>query len=254
MPGGPERDQLLRGSCSGDVALEQQLANLLRADEANTVSDIPEISQGVVEFGADEAVPVSIGPYQVHRMVGQGGMAIVFESTHNTTGRRYAVKLIRVFISSLRSRERLKLEAESLSRLGHQGIAKFHEAGMAQIVYPSGVTARAPFIAMEFIEGVPIDRFAADNRLDFEQRIRLIIQALRGLHHAHQQGVIQRKHWCSAAALVPVSSTGVINKQSPHRYGRGSEELQAILKVQVLLPNKLEVGLVDQGGRLQSMP
>lgn len=192
LPGGPDRDRQLKQRCAGDLTLERQLIELLRADEQNTMSDVSDLADGIVEFGADEAVPLSIGPYLVTRLVGQGGMAMVFEASHSATGRRYAVKLIRAFISSLRSRERLKLEAESLSRLGHPGIAKFHEAGIALVTYPSGVTARAPFIAMEFVDGIPIDRYVAESSPGVEPTIRLVLEALRALHHAHQQGVIHR--------------------------------------------------------------
>ena len=74
-----------------------------------------------------------------------------------------------------------------LGQLHHSGIAQVYEAGTADTDF--GVQ---PFFAMEFIDGRPLNAFAAEKRLTVRQRLRLFVKVCRAVQHAHQSGIIHR--------------------------------------------------------------
>src|SRR5580698_2494755 len=112
-------------------------ASLRKAADGNAVDDAP----GDI-----------IGPYQLLRPLGMGGMGSVWlaERSDASPQRRIAVKLpLRGWARGVA--ERLKQERDTLAGLEHPNIARLYDAG----VTPAG----RPYLAMEFVDGVPIDAF-----------------------------------------------------------------------------------------------
>ncbi|MFO0826588.1 MAG: serine/threonine-protein kinase [Phycisphaerales bacterium] len=132
---------------------------------------------------ADSLAPQQIGRYRVVRELGHGGFGRVYLAEQEHPKRRVAVKVLRAGCSSTDAR-RLLFEAEALARLDHPAIARVYECGAVT----EGDTR--PFIAMEFVDGVSLDRHAAS--LDRRARCALLEQVCEGLEHAHRRGVLHR--------------------------------------------------------------
>jgi tetratricopeptide (TPR) repeat protein len=129
---------------------------------------------------------LEVGAYTLERPLGHGGMGSVWLA-HRTDGRfegRVAVKLMSPALLGSSGVERFRREGSLLARLAHPGIARLHDAGVAP--------TRQPYLVIEFIDGQPIDRFVADRSLSVEDRVRLVLQVLDALAHAHANLVIHR--------------------------------------------------------------
>ncbi len=119
-------------------------------------------------------------------------MGAVYDAVHESTHRRAAVKLIRAGVSTQRARERFRIEAETLARLNHPRIAQVYDAGSGEVTYADGTRLHRPFIAMEWVDGLPVIEFASRNKLSADERVSLVSRILQAVHHAHQRGVIHR--------------------------------------------------------------
>jgi predicted Ser/Thr protein kinase len=142
---------------------------------------------GLLDGAADAALPERIGSYRVVRLLGRGGMGVVFEAEQESPSRRVAVKVLRMGLESPALRARFAHEALLLARLQHPGIAQIYEAGSATV---GG--EELPFFAMELVRGVPVTQFAHENRLGLRARLELLACIADAVQHAHQKGVIHR--------------------------------------------------------------
>lgn len=183
-----QREQWLQARCEGDDALRDEVLELLDLHEQN--------ADGVLDLDPPEAVveqaPIRIGRYRIVRLLGTGGMSSVYEAVHQTTSTHTALKVIRVGLATARQRARFQIEAELLARLNHPHIAHFKDAGQSEAEYADGSHTPRSYIAMEYVDGVPIHKFAADRNLTRHQRVRLISMVARAVQHAHERGIIHR--------------------------------------------------------------
>jgi tetratricopeptide (TPR) repeat protein len=131
-----------------------------------------------------------IGTYTIGCEVGRGGMGVVYKATQDSPRRRVALKVMKPGPRSRTDLTRFRREAEILGRLSHPNIAAVFEA--RTIECGGGSLEEIPFIAMEFVDGVPITEFAAVRGLDAAARVALIESAADALHHAHEQNVLHR--------------------------------------------------------------
>lgn len=130
-------------------------------------------------------LPTSIGPYLVHRRLGEGGMGIVYEAEQQSPRRLVAIKVVRGGANIDDYRLRLfQREAQTLARLKHPSIAA---------VYEGGRTADGEhFFAMELVSGVPLNRYVETNSIPLRERLRLFQAICHAIQYAHQRGVIHR--------------------------------------------------------------
>jgi eukaryotic-like serine/threonine-protein kinase len=149
---------------------------------------------------ADRAMPETLGQYRVLRVVGEGGMGIVYEAEQPSPKRRVALKVIASGLASKSAIARFRHEAQILGQLKHPGIAQIYEAGTD----PVGGDA---FFAMEFIEGTPLNTFCDSKALATAARIELLAKVCDAVQHAHTKGVIHRD-LKPGNILVEVSDTG----------------------------------------------
>jgi len=134
---------------------------------------------GAVAIGAD------IGVWHVLKRIGEGGMATVYEAVRRDLDmpKRAALKTVRGR-SSDALRHRFARERRILATLEHPNIATLLDGGT--------LADGAPWFAMEFVEGVRIDDWCAQRRLDLKARIRLILQVCRAVQYAHNRLVVHR--------------------------------------------------------------
>lgn len=126
--------------------------------------------------------PKKIGNYHVVRELGRGGMGVVFLCRQEGLDRHVAVKVM-PHLASATWRENFQQEGMLAARLQHSGIAHVYEAGLFELG-----DIEYPYLAMEYVEGVPLDEFAAN--LAPRKRISLLAQCLDAVVYAHGRGVI----------------------------------------------------------------
>lgn len=171
------------------AAWRDRLASLLaHSDRAEPLLETrPRIETADFAPPPDSAEPGAVGPYQLLRQLGQGGMARVWlaERTDMLQARRVALKLPYRDTGSWHDTalaERLRREREILATLEHPHIARLYDAGVA--------ADGQPWLALEYVAGERIDTHAA--ALPVAQRLRLFVQVVRAVAHAHAQLVVHR--------------------------------------------------------------
>lgn len=180
-----QRVDWARGACVGDPELWRQLLALLQAD-----ADRSDPLQQVIDAGADWIGSSSpehgqrLGPWRLLERIGEGGMGTVFlaERDDDEYRRRVAIKLIRGFPDQDRL-ERLRTERQILADLDHPNIAALLDGGSEQ---------GQPWLAMEYIDGEPLDQWCATRGLSLLERGRLLIRVIVAVQYAHQRLVIHR--------------------------------------------------------------
>jgi len=165
----------------------EQAARLHETDFAATLPGRMSIGSGEP---ADERAALdpgdAVGPYRLVRLLGSGGMAVVWlaERADGQFSRTVALKV------PLRTRaggnlaQRFVRERDILARLEHAHIGRFYDAGVA--------ADGTPYIAMEYVEGLPIDAYCDALRLDLRARLDLFRQVLDAVQYAHAHLVIHR--------------------------------------------------------------
>jgi len=129
--------------------------------------------------------PDEIGPYRLQQLIGEGGMGRVYLAEQSEpVQRRVALKLTRRGLDSDDAAARFRAERQALAVLEHPNIARVFDAGATD--------GGRPWFAMEYIDGVPINRWAADRALTLRQRIELLLPICEAVQHAHAKGLIHR--------------------------------------------------------------
>jgi serine/threonine protein kinase/tetratricopeptide (TPR) repeat protein len=180
-----DRGAFLEQQCGSDDALRREIEALLTHDDADDgFLEKPAIETAAV---ASRSIPERIGAYRVIRLLGEGGMGVVYLAEQRHPFRRVALKVMLSAWASPRMLKRFEHEAQVLARLQHPGIAQIFEAAIAES--PAG---SQPYFAMEYVEGRPITEFARSGALSLRERLGLMIRVCEAVQHAHQKGVIHR--------------------------------------------------------------
>jgi serine/threonine-protein kinase len=149
-------------------------------------------SEGFLDGAATAAFPEAtlagkrIGAYTLERRLGYGGMGTVWLA-HRSDGRyegRAAVKLLNAALIGHPAEQRFIREGSVLARLQHPNIAHLIDAGVAH--------GQQPYLVLEYVEGERIDRYCETRDLTVEQRIRLFIDVLAAVAHAHRNLIVHR--------------------------------------------------------------
>lgn len=125
------------------------------------------------------------GPYRELEEIGRGGMGVVYKARDSRDGRTLAVKTIQ-YLASTDQQARLALvrEAGLMARLKHPNIATVFDVGRQEGFL---------FIAMEYLEGDPLNRAMQKREaLTFSRRLEVIRQTCMALQHAHEHGIVHR--------------------------------------------------------------
>jgi eukaryotic-like serine/threonine-protein kinase len=174
-----------------DPTLRTELEALLRAADApaNPLDTPPviELQQAEAALGGGPFQAGSrVGPYVLERLIGEGGMGWVWlaERTDGTLKRKVALKLPKWTWALPDLTERLAQERDILASLEHANIARLYDAGMDAM--------GRPYLAMEYVEGQPIDAYCRDRDLSVEDRLQLVRQVAGAVSYAHSRLVVHR--------------------------------------------------------------
>lgn len=179
-----ERRGLIESLSKGDGELAAEVYALLDASEAEE-SETESRRANSLESGAS-ARPRRVGPYEINRLLGRGGMGAVYLA-HRADGQfeqEVAIKLIDLPLATDVFRERFRQERQILAGLQHPYIARLLDGGVAQ----NGDL----YLAMEYVDGVPIHTFCRQHQLSESQRLAVFIQVCEAVQFAHQNLVVHR--------------------------------------------------------------
>jgi serine/threonine protein kinase len=133
----------------------------------------------------EKAVRRKIGKYAVVGRIGRGGMGMVYRGWDEVLEREVAVKTLTAEgTQDEESRQRFQIEARAAARLQHANIVT---------VFELGEDRGLPYIAMELLPGVDLESLVrAGDPLLLEEKLEIMAQVLRGLHFAHEHGIVHR--------------------------------------------------------------
>ena len=190
----PSAEDVVR-LCGSDQDLAREVLVLLRANIRER-----EQQRFYSEKTGTEMLGRRIGPYQVERLLGRGGMGAVYlaRRADGEFDQRVAIKVIGLPLDSPFFRQRLKLERQILANLEHPHIARLLDGG----VTPEGML----YLVVEYVEGATVENYCRDNRLGIADRVRLLAKVCEAVHYAHRHLVI---HCDLKPGNILVNSEGI---------------------------------------------
>jgi serine/threonine protein kinase/tetratricopeptide (TPR) repeat protein len=186
-----DREAYLARSCGDDEALLAEARDLLAEAEATSIHVATAQLRARLERAAAEMVdepddhPARIGPYQILRPLGRGGMGVVYLGRQEQPLERdVAIKVIRRGFASRDAVGRFESERRALALMQHPNIARVYDAGATE--------DGQPYVVMEPVVGPPITDYCDQCRLGLDERLRLFRSVCHAIQHAHQKGIIHR--------------------------------------------------------------
>jgi eukaryotic-like serine/threonine-protein kinase len=191
----PEARERWIDTLSGSRAdLRPTLRRMLSATSAPETSDVINLMRPIAAaVHAAAAQPEAselqagehIGPYELVREIGRGGMGFVWlaDRADGAFKRSVALKLPVVTWGG-RLGERMARERDILAALEHPNIARFYDAGVDSM--------GRPFMAMEYVEGQAIDVYCRERQLSMRDRLGLVLDVAKAVAYAHSKLVIHR--------------------------------------------------------------
>jgi len=135
--------------------------------------------------GGDGDTPESIGPYRLVRVIGEGGMGLVYEAEQlQPLKRMVALKIVKRGMDTHEFVARFESERQALALMDHPAIAKVFDAGATE--------HGRPYFVMEYVKGIPITDFCDQENLSLTERLTLFVHVCEGVQHAHQKAIIHR--------------------------------------------------------------
>lgn len=182
------RAALLDRHAVDDPATAAEVRSLLEAHQ--TAGGFIETPAGVAAARvAGVAAGVegrSVGPYRLVREIGRGGMGTVYLAARadGSFDRQVALKVLRPGLDTAEVLQRFRHERQTLAGLDHPNIARLLDGG--------STGEGLPYLAMEFVEGTPIDRYCRERRLPVARRLDLFCTLAHAVQAAHRALVVHR--------------------------------------------------------------
>jgi hypothetical protein len=132
----------------------------------------------------DPRVGSQLGPYRIERVIGRGGMGVVYLATHEGLQRRVALKLLAPdYADEDTFRARFLRESRMAAAIDHPNIIPIYEAGEVGGTY---------FLAMRYVEGTDLAALVRGGPLAPRQAVHILGQVASALDAAHEQGLVHR--------------------------------------------------------------
>ena len=169
-------------------ALRRMLASHAKHESADFMARPPILALAPTDEGS--ASPFAggemVGPYRLLRELGAGGMGEVWlaERADGALKRRVALKLPTLGVRRAVLVQRFERERDILAGLEHPAIARLYDAGFA--------ADGQPYLALEYVEGQPIDTWCRERALPIRERVRLLTQVGEAVAFAHSRLVLHR--------------------------------------------------------------
>jgi serine/threonine protein kinase/tetratricopeptide (TPR) repeat protein len=192
------RQSALEAACGDDSTLYEEVHSLLSWDVGGTVfleeSPLLGLRTGRADGQAPKPGGVSadamdgqaVGAYRITARIGQGGMGTVHRAIRADAAyeKAVAIKVISREMASDQFIRQFKQERQALAALDHPNIARLLDGGTT----PDG----RPYFIMEFVDGVPLDRYCETHSLAIEQRLTLFRSVCSAVQYAHENLIVHR--------------------------------------------------------------
>lgn len=184
------RDRFIEEHCADSPEQAAKLRRMVQAHaEQHRLLDNPtQVIVFAAESSGQDNQPREgsvIGCYKLLEQIGEGGMGLVYMAEQQQPiRRRVAMKIIKADLSSSQVLARFEAEREALSRLDHPNITRILDAG--------ATVGGRPYFVMELVRGTSLTEYCDQQQASIEERLELMEQTCRAVHHAHQKGVIHR--------------------------------------------------------------
>ncbi|MEO8061726.1 MAG: serine/threonine-protein kinase [Pseudomonadota bacterium] len=184
----PERAAWLASLPAEHADLREPLGELLAGRAAVETDDflnrLPEFSAApsALTLGPESIV----GPYRLLRELGTGGTSSVWlaELVDHSIQRKVALKLPHLGLVDRGIAERIARERQILASLEHPNIARLYDAGLDE--------RGRPYLALEYVDGVPPDEYCQTAQLDICAKLSLFLNILRAVAFAHARLIVHR--------------------------------------------------------------
>ncbi|MEO5881908.1 MAG: protein kinase [Caldimonas sp.] len=188
LPDDAARTRWLEALTPPHDSLRPKLEGLLAARAATGLDRGAPVTELLGTFADPHGLAAGdrVGRYRLTRPLGRGGMALVWLAEVNDApqGAPLALKFPAVSLDSTAFMERFAREQNFLSALHHPGIARIIDAGVTD--------AGQHFLALEYVDGVPLDAYCDTHALGLRARIELMLQVLEAVSYAHGQSILHR--------------------------------------------------------------
>ncbi|MBN2448404.1 MAG: serine/threonine protein kinase [Phycisphaerae bacterium] len=175
-------------------------APLTPTETADDQSPSLDARRSMDALDTDSNIGRHIGPYEIKRQIGGGGMGNVYLAARvDDFKQTVALKLIKRGMDTDAILHRFRNERQVLAALKHPNVARLLDGGTTN----DGL----PYFVMEFVEGRPIDEYCDQHKLTTVERLRLFQQVCAAVHFAHQNTVIHRD---LKPANILVSEDGLV--------------------------------------------
>jgi non-specific serine/threonine protein kinase/serine/threonine-protein kinase len=208
--GAGEREKLIARECGLDDELSREVRSLLAssaaAGEFLEISAVEHVRRSSPWPAAPEApLPDRIGPWEIERELGHGGMGTVYLGVRSEGDfrRTAAVKLVRTGMDSEFVLRRFRTEREILSGLDHPHIARLLDGG--------STAEGRPYFAMEYVEGRHLLEDSAARGLNARARIALFLEVCDAVAYAHRHLVVHRDLKPSNILVTPEGSPKLLD-------------------------------------------
>jgi serine/threonine-protein kinase len=204
----PRRPEYLAARCGDDAELRRGVESLLESADRTLGFLVNPIQEAAEAATVSTAAGRRIGPYEILRPLGEGGMGRVFLASRADEHyqRQVAIKVMHGALGASESMQaRFRAERQILANLDHPNIARLLDGGVVALDGPAGSQA-APYLVMEYVDGVSIDRYCRERRLSIEDRLRLFLVVCAAVEYAHHNLVVHRD---IKPANILVSTAGV---------------------------------------------
>ncbi len=180
------RPKFLDEACGVQTRLRAQVESLLRSlDEEGGITSAVE-HEVTLASTAGPAPGDRIGPYEISRLVGRGGMGVVYLASRadDQYRKEVAIKLMPGAFASPEMMRRFRAERQILANLEHPNIARLLDGG--------ATSDGSPYVVIEYVAGKPADQYCADKHLGIRDRLQLFQKIAKAVQYAHQNVVVHR--------------------------------------------------------------
>jgi eukaryotic-like serine/threonine-protein kinase len=181
------RSEFLEQACGDDAPLLREIGRLIAAhDNFGDIFDLDEPEHQDTEAIPAWGVPAVIGAYRIVKELGRGGAGAVYLAVRHDEEfkKAVAIKLLQPGVLSAELVRRFRHERQILATIEHPYVAKLLDGG--------STADGAPYLVMEYIDGLPIDGYCETNRLPVAERLELFCKVCAAVQFAHQNLVIHR--------------------------------------------------------------
>lgn len=225
---------------AGDVSATDLSSNAqthiqrAQSESGNEGSEVAFARSGLVSNGS------MLGPYQIVRKLGQGGMGAVYEARHTKLKKTFAVKVLPPeMMKSPALVARFEREMEAVGALDHPHIVRATDAGEFNGTH---------FLVMEFVDGTDLAQLVKQNGpLPIDVALEVIRQAALGLQHAHEHGLVHRdikpSNLLMASSVAAFARTRVAGGEETGKSSRVLANAATDFTIKIL-----DLGLARLGG------